>query len=252
MSSYNGRRGVNVSQYIANLNTVPQPEDALESPTNPEDDQLSLFTREFMDWDGNGFGQSSTPFELNFDQPATTTAGADVSAGLSEPKLDFDLNGKLSYPSTVSLFLQPYFPRHRSVTFLCSVTYSLIHPLSPFRPFIIPKTSYRRISSNQRPSWAPAHPAKASASHHYTPRSWAIQLLAQPLGDGRLTRPRGAPCSSGLLPLRCAGTAHSDSKARNSPSSFANLTPHLQPPSCIFHPTPDSTSHSISIITCHD
>jgi hypothetical protein len=143
MSSYNGRRGVNVSQYIANLNTVPQPEDALESPTNPEDDQLSLFTKEFMDWDGNGFGQSSAPFDLNFDQPTTTTSGADISADLSAPKLDFDLNGKLSYPTTVSLFLQPYFPRHRSVTFLCFVTNSLVLPLSRSRPFIIPKVSYR-------------------------------------------------------------------------------------------------------------
>jgi hypothetical protein len=110
MSSYGGRRGVNVSQYIANLNMVPSTDDMLESPTNVED-ELALFTNN-VDWDAtSGFGQSSAPFDINFEQP-TTTAGADIS----EPKLDFDLNGKLS---NISPFL--YFSLFLSVSLTLSL-----------------------------------------------------------------------------------------------------------------------------------
>ncbi|KAF2490731.1 hypothetical protein BU16DRAFT_469769 [Lophium mytilinum] len=49
--SYNGRRGPNVSQYIANLNTIQPAEDLPDPLLNIEED-LALFTNtEFIDWD---------------------------------------------------------------------------------------------------------------------------------------------------------------------------------------------------------
>jgi hypothetical protein len=55
MSTYNGRRAPNVSQYIANLNTIPAVND---TPTQQDfgnfDDDLTLFTNtQFFDFDMN-------------------------------------------------------------------------------------------------------------------------------------------------------------------------------------------------------
>ncbi|OCL11277.1 hypothetical protein AOQ84DRAFT_266802, partial [Glonium stellatum] len=51
---YNGRRGPNVSQYVANLNTVPSAQDMAarnQDPLEIEND-LALFTNtEFFDFD---------------------------------------------------------------------------------------------------------------------------------------------------------------------------------------------------------
>ncbi|KAF2794682.1 hypothetical protein K505DRAFT_383639 [Melanomma pulvis-pyrius CBS 109.77] len=54
MSGYNGRRGPNVSQYVANLNTLPTNQDLLEEPLDLETD-LSIFTNsDFIEWDPSG------------------------------------------------------------------------------------------------------------------------------------------------------------------------------------------------------
>jgi hypothetical protein len=85
--SYGGRRSqVNVTQYIAQLNTV-QPEDSIDSPTGLEDD-LALFTNanEFMNWDGpSAFEPNPAPFDVNFDQSVPAVAGTNIT----EPKMDF-------------------------------------------------------------------------------------------------------------------------------------------------------------------
>jgi hypothetical protein len=52
MSSYNGRRAPNVSQYIANLNTVPSSHDVPGDLTIPSDADLDFLTNaEFFDFD---------------------------------------------------------------------------------------------------------------------------------------------------------------------------------------------------------
>lgn len=118
MSGYSGRRGVNVSQYIANLNTVHPPEDLLDSPPNIEDD-LALFTsNEFMDWDGSsGFEQNPASFDVNFEQ---RTNAVDTSA--TEPEMDFNLNSK--YPLAAVL--------------ACLLLFGFILPISHCLPFIFP------------------------------------------------------------------------------------------------------------------
>lgn len=99
MSGYNGRRGVNVSQYIANLNnlnTSPSHDDFLEPPSSLDAD-LALFTsNEFIDWDAgaDNFDQDLS-LDPIFDQPTNNaTASTRTSTNPNEPKMDFPLNSK--------------------------------------------------------------------------------------------------------------------------------------------------------------
>lgn len=86
--SFGGRRSVNVTEYIAQLNTVPGPEEPLDSPTGLDED-LALFTsNQFVNWDGpSAFDQNTAPFDVNFEQPS-------AAATTTDPKMDFDLSGK--------------------------------------------------------------------------------------------------------------------------------------------------------------
>jgi len=71
MSSYNGRRGPNVSQFIANLNIIPSAQDLQEPLLNIEED-LALFTNtDFIDWDNN---ELDVPGSLEYDPAAEQRA----------------------------------------------------------------------------------------------------------------------------------------------------------------------------------
>jgi hypothetical protein len=92
MSSYTGRSGVNVSQYLANLNTIPSPQ---EVPVEPQscDEDFSLFTNpDFFEFNDDGVTKTVLSAPLpDFDLDASSQADG---ANGSEPKLDFNLNGK--------------------------------------------------------------------------------------------------------------------------------------------------------------
>jgi len=53
MSGYSGRKGPNVSQYIADLNTIPSAQEIAFQEQNSfvEDDVLSFMNTDFIDWD---------------------------------------------------------------------------------------------------------------------------------------------------------------------------------------------------------
>jgi len=54
MAAFNGRRAPNVSQYIANLNTIPAANDMPQQDFSILDDDLALFTNtQFFDFDMN-------------------------------------------------------------------------------------------------------------------------------------------------------------------------------------------------------
>lgn len=69
MSTYNARRAPNVSQYIANLNTVPSAADlAAQQEFANFDDDLAMFTNtQFFDFDGDmpPFPETSQPSPAN-------------------------------------------------------------------------------------------------------------------------------------------------------------------------------------------
>lgn len=97
MSGYNGRRGPNVSQYIANLNAVSPPQDPLGEPRNVED-EFSLFTNaDFFDGFEAGAGSvdlSAPALDFNLDVGDLQTSQASLSnPRSSEPKMDFNLSG---------------------------------------------------------------------------------------------------------------------------------------------------------------
>jgi hypothetical protein len=88
MTSYNGRRAPNVSQYIANLNTLQD-----NSPTKDiiAPDDLNLFaTTDFFDFDMTE-NSSNLPPASDFEHSHNGHKGS--TAGWQDPKLDF-LNSK--------------------------------------------------------------------------------------------------------------------------------------------------------------
>ncbi|KAF2127260.1 hypothetical protein P153DRAFT_398614 [Dothidotthia symphoricarpi CBS 119687] len=107
MSAYKGHRGPNVSQYIANLNTLspPQQPDLLsEAPAVPEDFSAFLNT-DFFDVNGgtNVDLQSPIDFDVDFDtqQAGQPTAAkkmrASVSSANVEPNMDFNLTDDFQF-----------------------------------------------------------------------------------------------------------------------------------------------------------
>lgn len=97
MSGYNGRRGPNVSEYIANLNTIPSPSDQTLDPQNLDDD-FALFTN--ADFADAGNFNMDVPLDFGFavnDQPSPTTqptpAASNNAAVSANPKMDFSLSG---------------------------------------------------------------------------------------------------------------------------------------------------------------
>jgi hypothetical protein len=102
MSAYNGRRGPNVSQYIANLNTVPSQQELFAAPAANLEEDFSMFTNvDFFDGLDVGTGDidvsPSLDFDLNVDIPqANQTAGSNAQQkGAS--KMDFNLNGDFQF-----------------------------------------------------------------------------------------------------------------------------------------------------------
>lgn len=186
--AYSARRGVNVSQYVANLNTVPAPDDLLNSPTNLDDD-LALFTsNEFVDWDGSsGFNPNPTSFDMNFEQPTNPVATPSVS----EPKMDFNLDSEY-FSSTGALMFcalspsSPLFPPLFQCFFRCSVMLVLQCP-ECFQINALP---------NQRSPRVAAHPASLAASHPVSPRSLAIHSVAHTVSERPTTRSWGTSPSS--------------------------------------------------------
>ncbi|KAF2471568.1 uncharacterized protein BDR25DRAFT_21168 [Lindgomyces ingoldianus] len=108
MSGYNGRRGPNVSQYVAGLNIPTSNLDHLAEPLNLEED-LALFSNsDFIDWDaGNGeFDPQALDFNLDVDQTPTQlnpsetkdfSDSAHKTTGSREPKMDFNLDGDFQF-----------------------------------------------------------------------------------------------------------------------------------------------------------
>lgn len=101
MSTYNGRRGPNVSQYLRDLNTV-SPQDTPAAPEenfNMEDD-LALFTNtQFFDFDsGQNTDFQAQPVKREGKPAArsSTTTSDDVTSVMGDmPNLDF-MSGEFS------------------------------------------------------------------------------------------------------------------------------------------------------------
>ncbi|PQE09615.1 Regulatory cys-3 protein [Rutstroemia sp. NJR-2017a WRK4] len=98
--TYNGRRGPNVSEYIANLNAIPTPQDIQNSSQENFniDDDLAMFTNtQFFDFD---LGQNTDLQAPNFDGVgAQSTAGeSNIDADLKDMNFDIPALDTCSVP----------------------------------------------------------------------------------------------------------------------------------------------------------
>jgi hypothetical protein len=103
MSAYNGRRGPNVSAYVANLNTLVP--DEVHEP-NP-DFSIFLDTDLFDHYDATNLDFNPS-LDVDLTGIETPAPGAQASrtlpaASATDDKMDFNLNGKLLFPLVVCL-----------------------------------------------------------------------------------------------------------------------------------------------------
>ncbi|KAF2269237.1 hypothetical protein CC78DRAFT_612688 [Lojkania enalia] len=153
MSGYNGRRGPNVSQYIANLNTIsPQNDHPLSEPHDLDAELSLIMNSDFIDWNaGDGADAGTSDFDLNpstldLNFPIEQSAGTRTrsnSAGRSagQPKInDFTLGGGEFQFADFSHFQDPIvnqsmqnLPQPQTNTYPIAQTYtsSVSNSLSP-------------------------------------------------------------------------------------------------------------------------
>ncbi|KAH8748024.1 hypothetical protein BGZ57DRAFT_945868 [Hyaloscypha finlandica] len=98
--TYNGRRGPNVSEYIANLNAIPTAQD-LSNQDNFVDDDLALFTNtQFFDFDlGQEVDLQAGGFADGQPAPAADSFDVDVK-GLDFASGDFPFNDFNQFPGS--------------------------------------------------------------------------------------------------------------------------------------------------------
>lgn len=104
MSAYKGHRGPNVSQYIANLNTLSPPQDLLSDPVPVEEDFSAFLNADFFDVNNprNAGVDFTSPIDFNVDIDAEPALPPKTGGKLArptintsaDPNMDFSLNGK--------------------------------------------------------------------------------------------------------------------------------------------------------------
>jgi hypothetical protein len=109
MSAYKGHRGVNVSQYVQQLNTLSPPQALLDEPLPSEDDFSAFLNIDFQDINNGPIPNFDSPIDLDADL-GTTAQQSQPSLGntsrkhslhtAAEPNMEFNMNGK----HTSSLF----------------------------------------------------------------------------------------------------------------------------------------------------
>lgn len=91
--TYNGRRAPNVSEYIAQLNSIPSAQDIHSADNFNLDDDLAMFTNtQFFDFD---LGQDADLQPGNFDGRGAQTVAPD---NVEMKALDFNLSGDFNFP----------------------------------------------------------------------------------------------------------------------------------------------------------
>jgi hypothetical protein len=178
-----------VSQYVANLNQVPSPNELLESPPNLDFDNDIYANTDFIDWNAGSAALHDPSLDLNFEEPTNTTTASRGSSA-SEPKMDFNLNAGTSFiaalPSHSSMFVCHSWRRPALCFFRLSRLLFSRHRCSTFL-------------SNWRLARIAANPAKLAASHHRPHASWPftaanIQQAPGLWPDPRAHHARRGPC----------------------------------------------------------
>lgn len=108
MSAYKGHRGVNVSQYVQQLNQLSPPQGPLDEPAPSEDDFTAFLNTDFYDINNGPIADFDAPIDLDADL-ATTAAAQPSGLNLgdssrkhsldtsAEPNMDFNLNSDFQF-----------------------------------------------------------------------------------------------------------------------------------------------------------
>ncbi|TVY45539.1 Regulatory protein [Lachnellula subtilissima] len=143
--AYNGRRGPNVSEYIANLNAIPSAQDIENSQGDFDlDEDLAMFTNtQFFDSDLNQFADL---------QPTDFGDGhghASIAGEVPDMKsMDFDLQGDFNFPDFGSFAAPSTFGADSA----------------PIQTTIPPYTDSSSPTAGPSPSISGEHKRKASSS----------------------------------------------------------------------------------------
>jgi len=138
--SFNGRRGPNVSEYIANLNAIPSAQDIQNSQDNFNlDDDLAMFTNtQFFDFD---VGHAAGLPEENFDALGGQSAASET---MEMKPLDFT-NGDFTFPD---FSFQPQgFETHAPPAIQTTNVYPSSSAGSPQSGLISPQVGEKRKAS---------------------------------------------------------------------------------------------------------
>lgn len=98
MSSYSGRSTVNVSQFIANLNAIPSPQDT-PAEAQSREDEFSLFMNtdffdQYQDPGPSDLGAPLPDFDLDpTAQSVPVDSINDSAPGTGGSKMDLSING---------------------------------------------------------------------------------------------------------------------------------------------------------------
>lgn len=103
MAAYNGRRGLNFSQYLENLNAVPNPMDIQEEPFDL-DAELALFTNtEFFDFDNMAtLGPAGNDFGVVGFEPQDKMEGIEEGAATPKAMEMNEANATMAAPTTTT------------------------------------------------------------------------------------------------------------------------------------------------------
>ncbi|KAF2709298.1 hypothetical protein K504DRAFT_379119 [Pleomassaria siparia CBS 279.74] len=181
MSGYHGRRGPNVSQYVANLNTLPTQQDLLAEPVNLEEDLAVFTSAEFIDWDATVVDLNS-PLDFLDNDPQQRSSREHAGQAVDEPKLDFSMTGDFQFAdfpgftnSISGQSLQGLPPAHNAYPVPASFTSPVATSVSPVTPgFDGPLGKKRRLDSVDPLSQPPTdEPARVAAEEDKRRRNTA-------------------------------------------------------------------------------
>ena len=204
--AYNGRRGPNVSEYIANLNAIPSAQDIENSQGDFDlDEDLAMFTNtQFFDSDLNQFADL---------QPTDFGDGhgrASIAGEVSDMKsMDFDI------PGMESLFL--LYDMHRCLYLLpflhdCYTVYCLVETISRYISLIFRHQIKPRCISNIASAYQDRRRMLHARHVSSCSRSAAVRVLL--CARLEITQALG-PIAEGWRHVTCP-LFHSRSQARQS------------------------------------
>jgi len=121
MSAYKGHRGVNVSQYIQQLNELSPPQGLFDEPAPSDEDFSAFLNTDFDDITAGPIAAFDSPIDLNADlaapaqqsQPNLGNTSRKHSLHTSaEPNMEFNLNGKYRCRSFLSSLFHAFVRRY--------------------------------------------------------------------------------------------------------------------------------------------